>query len=65
MRKSMLDHVLMAYRPLYLHGLLLDGRYRVPATVQEAAPPRPAVRRRLTLLALTGLHHVPASKRSR
>jgi hypothetical protein len=27
--------ILMAYRPLYLRGLLMDGQYRLPATPQE------------------------------
>jgi hypothetical protein len=62
--KTMLDRVLMAYRPLYLQGLLLDGRSHLPATTQEAAPPRPVNRRRLTLLALTGLRHVLSIHRS-
>ncbi|WP_426661878.1 hypothetical protein [Rhodanobacter aciditrophus] len=54
-KKLLLDHVLMAYRPLYLRGLMLDGQYRplVPAA------PTPAVkRRRMLLAALTGLRHI-------
>jgi hypothetical protein len=27
--------ILMAYRPLYLRGLLMDGQYTLPATKQE------------------------------
>jgi len=27
--------ILMAYRPLYLRGLLMDGQYRVPAATPE------------------------------
>lgn len=27
--------ILMAYRPLYLRGLLMDGQYRLPATTPE------------------------------
>lgn len=30
------DRVLMAYRPLYLRGLLMDGQYKLPV-----APPEP------------------------
>lgn len=26
-----IDNILMAYRPLYLRGLLMDGQYRLPA----------------------------------
>lgn len=28
--KNWIDHVLNAYRPLYLRGLLMDGQYRLP-----------------------------------
>ncbi len=27
-----LGKILMAYRPLYLRGLLMDGQYRLPAS---------------------------------
>ena len=27
--------ILMAYRPLYLRGLLMDGQYRLPAAAPE------------------------------
>ena len=27
--------ILMAYRPLYLRGLLMDGQYRLPASTPE------------------------------
>lgn len=27
--------ILMAYRPLYMRGLLMDGQYKLPATTQE------------------------------
>ena len=65
-KKPMLDRVLMAYRPLYLQGLLLDGQYHLP----QAAKPkdtheRPVHRRRFTLVALLGLHHLMPSIRSR
>ncbi|MGN6707252.1 MAG: hypothetical protein ACTHJO_14465 [Rhodanobacter sp.] len=47
---KLLQRTVMAYRPLYLHGLLLDGQYRLP----RADPPPvvgPARRPRRTLLA--------------
>ena len=57
-KKPMLDRVLMAYRPLYLQGLLLDGQYRLATKVaQQGEQHHPTARRRLTLLALTGLRH--------
>lgn len=31
--------ILMAYRPLYLRGLLMDGQYRLPVA-PPAPPPR-------------------------
>jgi len=31
------DRMLMAYRPMYLRGLLMDGQYRLP-TAQEKKP---------------------------
>lgn len=34
---NLIDRVLMAYRPLYLRGLLMDGQYRLPAK-QEKKP---------------------------
>ena len=61
MDKIVIDRVLMAYRPLYLHGLLLDGQYRLPA----ASAPKPnARRRRMLLAALTGLRHIVSFTRS-
>jgi len=32
-----LGKILMAYRPLYLRGLLMDGQYRPPASTPEPA----------------------------
>jgi len=65
-KKSAIDRVLMAYRPLYLQGLLLDGQYRLPTKpAREGEQDRPADRRRLTLVALTGLHHLVSSIRGR
>ncbi len=45
-----LQRTVMAYRPLYLHGLLLDGQYRLP---RSGPPPAvdPAPRPRRTLFA--------------
>ena len=60
-RKSAIDRVLMAYRPLYLQGLLRDGQYRLPASTAQ----KPAARRRCMLLAaLTGLRHIVSSTRN-
>ena len=60
-RKSAIDRVLMAYRPLYLQGLLRDGQYRLPASHAQ----KPAARRRRMLLAaLTGLRHIVSSTRN-
>ncbi|HKR76487.1 MAG TPA: hypothetical protein VJR95_07450 [Rhodanobacter sp.] len=63
-KKSAIDRVLKAYRPLYLQGLLLDGQYRLPkAAVQEEGRERPARHHRVTLVALAGLHHLIPSGR--
>jgi hypothetical protein len=64
-----LQRILMAYRPLCLRGLLMDGQYRWPAVDvsndrQETVPAsRP--RRRMLLAALTGLYHGNLFKRSK
>jgi len=52
--KKILQRTLMAYRPLYLNGLLLDGRY-LPSTVDPASATRPPSRKRALLVALGGL----------
>jgi hypothetical protein len=39
-----LERILMAYRPLYLRGLLMDGQYKLPAR----PAPAPAVDKELT-----------------
>ncbi len=49
--RTVLDRVLMAYRPLYLNGLLLDGQYKLPKATPTDAAPR--ARRRALLAALT------------
>lgn len=57
---KLLQRTLMAYRPLYLHGLLLDGQYRLPKTDPPGAP---RTRQRSLLLALTQLAFPHRSKR--
>lgn len=46
---DVINRVLMAHRPLYLRGLLMDGQYRLPARPPQASrgkrapvPPRVA-----------------------
>lgn len=62
----LLQRTLMAYRPLYLNGLLLDGQYRLPKTNppdgQAEAPCPPRSRQRTLLAALT---HVVFPHRSK
>ena len=36
---DLVNRILLAYRPLYLRGLLMDGQYRLPAQ-QKAPPPK-------------------------
>lgn len=62
-----LHSALKAYRPLYLHGLLRDGQYRLPATdaPNEPSAPTRSPRPRMLLLALTGLcHHLLSGRNS-
>ena len=33
----LLQRTLMAYRPLYMRGLLMDGQYTLPATTKQPA----------------------------
>jgi hypothetical protein len=33
-----LSHLLKAYRPMYLRGLLMDGQYRQPASGKPGGP---------------------------
>lgn len=64
--KPKLQRVLMAYRPLYLNGLLLDGRYKPPKTDPPegpAGPPCPPRSRQRALLA--ALTHVVFPHRSK
>lgn len=55
----MLHRIVQAYRPLYLHGLLLDGPYRLRSSNgrHEPAATKPP-RRRMLLVAMTQLRHV-------
>ena len=58
-----LQRILMAYRPLYLNGLLRDGQYRLPKTDPGAASPSAGTsrtRQRALLAAL--IHAVPHSR---
>ena len=32
---NLFDRILMAYRPMYLRGLLMDGQYRLPAAPEK------------------------------
>lgn len=54
-----LHHTLKAYRPLYLHGLLRDGHYRLPTTAasKEVLASSGRSRRHMLLAALSGLQH--------
>ena len=33
--KNLTHRILMAYRPLYMRGLLMDGQYKVPCAEQK------------------------------
>ncbi|HTH67041.1 MAG TPA: hypothetical protein VL545_02235 [Rhodanobacter sp.] len=60
-----LQRVLMAYRPLYLSGLLRDGQYRLPKADPDhpAASASPGRTRQRTLLA--ALIHTVSHPRSK
>lgn len=58
-----LHRILMAYRPLYLRGLVVDGQYRLPPSEPSGAAPGGS--RRLLLVALVRLHHHFFHDRSR
>lgn len=53
----LLQRTLMAYRPLYLNGLLLDGQYKLPRSDPTdgpaGAPSLSRSRQRILLAALT------------
>ncbi|HEY0197360.1 MAG TPA: hypothetical protein VGC19_02305 [Rhodanobacter sp.] len=63
--KSLANRMLQAYRPLYLHGLLIDGHYRIPSADAPVDPSRPASRsasrKRMRLVALAGLRNAASS----
>lgn len=61
--KPMLKTLLMAYRPLYLNGLLLDGQYRLPKAAPAGAATAPRARRHTVLAALTAIILHPRRKR--
>ena len=58
----LLQRTLMAYRPLYLNGLLLDGRYKLPKADSTDAAGTPRVRRRTLLAALTHIVFHPRDR---
>lgn len=60
--KPMLQRVLMAYRPLYLNGLLLDGQYKLPKAAPADAAGTPRARRRSLLAALTHIVFHPRGR---
>lgn len=60
----LLQRISMAYRPLYLNGLLLDGQYKLPKTElpnDPAGPVRPPRSHRRALLAAL----IPTTPRQR
>lgn len=48
---DLMNRVLMAYRPLYLRGLLMDGQYRFPTNDQPTRGHRQPPAARSALLA--------------
>lgn len=60
--KTLTRRLLQAYRPLYLHGLRMDGHYRLPPAAAEPTP-SPA-RNRMLLVALCGLARIHSSARN-
>jgi hypothetical protein len=56
---KLLQRTVMAYRPLYLHGLLLDGQYRLPKADLPGAAGMARARQRTLLASLTHIvfHH--------
>ena len=63
----LLDRLLQAYRPLYLHGLRMDGHLQLPRTGMplDSLPPASgsASRKRMLLVALSGLRHIAPNHR--
>ena len=62
---KMLQRTLVAYRPLYLHGLLMDGQYRLPTTTTPAttdARDTAQTRQRTLLAVLIQIVFQPRSK---
>ncbi|WP_158881096.1 hypothetical protein [Rhodanobacter sp. L36] len=62
-----LNDLIQAYRPLYLHGLRMDGHSRPPSIGSPFdSPPRvtgSTSRKRMLLVALTGLRHIMPNHR--
>ena len=59
---KLLQRTLVAYRPLYLHGLLLEGQYRLPKTEVGDAESVSRVRPRIRLGTLVHIAFHPRSK---
>jgi hypothetical protein len=59
---KLLRLTLTAYRPLYLHGLWLDGQLHLPKAEPTNASGAPRVRRRTLLAALNHIVFHPRSK---
>jgi hypothetical protein len=59
---KLLHRTLVAYRPLYLHGLLLDGQYRLPKTETGDANGMPRAHSRIRLATLAHIVFHPRSK---
>lgn len=59
---KMLQRTLAAYRPLYLHGLWLDGRLPLPKAEPTDAGGAPRVRPRTLLATLNHIVFHPRSK---
>jgi hypothetical protein len=63
--KPLLNRLLMAYRPLYLHGLLMDGRSASPRDHPSTSAPLARQARRMLLIALADARHSSPFLRSR
>lgn len=64
-----LQRLLMAYRPLYMNGLLRDGQFRLPKVVDPPAlvpaPKRAPTSRRNLLVTLASALHLNSRHRSK
>jgi hypothetical protein len=59
---KILQRALMAYRPMYLHGVWLDGRRDLPEAEPTDASGAPRVRQRTLLVPLNHIAFQPRSK---